>query len=124
MTDAAVTLAKERCIPCRGDTPRLTETEATGLSSAVPNWRMAANPARIERGWRFPDFVTALAFVQQISIVAEASGHHPDIAFGWGYAALSLHTHAIGGLHRNDFILAARIDALGVATLEKEEPTL
>jgi 4a-hydroxytetrahydrobiopterin dehydratase len=122
MTEDAATLAKERCIPCRGDAPPLTEDEAVALSSAIPNWRIAANPARIERGWRFPNFVTALAFVQQIAIVAEASGHHPDIAFGWGYAALSLHTHAIGGLHRNDFILAVRIDALGGAASPKEGP--
>src|ERR1700710_1080118 len=118
MTDAAASLAKERCIPCRGDTPRLTEDAAAALSCAVPRWRMAADPARIERGWRFPDFATALAFVQQVSIVAEASGHHPDIAFGWGYAALSLPTHAIRGLHRNDFILAARIAALDAGDLE------
>jgi 4a-hydroxytetrahydrobiopterin dehydratase len=110
-------LAKERCIPCHSGVNPLAEAEARALLAEVPHWRLAAEPSRIERGWRFKDFATALAFLEKVAAVAEASGHHPDIAFGWGYAAISLHTHAIRGLHRNDFILAARIDALDAGAL-------
>jgi 4a-hydroxytetrahydrobiopterin dehydratase len=111
-------LAQERCVPCHGGVASLAESEAETLLAEVPRWRLAAEPSRIERGWRFKNFATALAFVEKVAAVAEASGHHPDIAFGWGYAAISLHTHAIRGLHRNDFILAARIDALDAGALD------
>jgi 4a-hydroxytetrahydrobiopterin dehydratase len=111
-------LAKERCVPCHGGVAPLNEAEVQAMLAEVPLWRLAAGPSRIERGWRFKDFATALTFVQKVAAVAEASGHHPDIAFGWGYAAISLHTHAIQDLHRNDFILAARIDALDAGALE------
>ena len=58
----------------------------------------------------------ALRFVDRVGALAEDEGHHPDITFGWGYATISLHTHKIKGLHENDFIMAAKIDALPEAT--------
>ena len=60
--------------------------------------------------YRFPDFATALAFVNRVGALAEAEDHHPDIELGWGRVALKIWTHSIGGLSRNDFILAAKID--------------
>ena len=109
----AASLAQETCVPCHGGIPPLDLAGITALLPEVPLWQLASGPSRIERTWTFPDFATALAFVNKVGAVAEDAGHHPDIAFGWGYVRLSLHTHAIGGLHRADFILAARIDGLG-----------
>ena len=105
-------LALEVCEPCRGDTPALSAGETEQLLKEVPDWRLSEDRKRIERHFVFHDFATALDCVVRIGAVAEAAGHHPDIALGWGYVAISLHTHAIGGLSRADFVLAARIEAL------------
>lgn len=111
----APSLREKSCVPCRGGTAALTIPEAEALRVETPGWLIRDAPVRIEREWRFRDFASALAFVQMVAGLAETEGHHPDIHFGWGYVRLSLHTHVIGGLHENDFILAAKIDALSPA---------
>jgi 4a-hydroxytetrahydrobiopterin dehydratase len=105
-------LAQETCAPCRGGVPPLPATEAQALLREVPDWRLSEDGKRIERHVKFRDFASALEFVTKIGAVAEEAGHHPDLALGWGYVAVSLHTHAIGGLQRADFVLAAKINAL------------
>ena len=80
--------------------------------AAFPDWQAVDDARRIERHFRFTNFGKALDFVNRVGVIAEDEGHHPDIRFGWGYADISLQTHKIGGLHENDFILAAKIDAL------------
>lgn len=105
-------LAREACEPCRGGVPPLPRAEAEALLPEIPQWRMSADGIRISRDFSFADFAATLAFIVHVGAVAEAAGHHPDIAFGWGYATISLHTHAIGGLQRADFVLAAKIDAI------------
>jgi 4a-hydroxytetrahydrobiopterin dehydratase len=102
----------EDCVPCHGGVPPLEPSEIEALLPEVPAWRLAADPPKIQRRWIFPDFQTALDFVVAVGGVAEAAGHHPDITFGWGYVEISLYTHAIKGLQRADFVLAAKIDAL------------
>jgi 4a-hydroxytetrahydrobiopterin dehydratase len=103
-------LAARTCTACRKGTPGLDLAAARALAAQVPDWSLRDDAKRIGRSWRFADFAAAFAFVRRIADIAEAAGHHPDIAFGWGYVRISLQTHAIGGLHENDFILAARID--------------
>jgi 4a-hydroxytetrahydrobiopterin dehydratase len=105
-------LRQEDCVPCRGGVPPLDAGEIEMLLPEVPEWVLAEDPERIERSWSFANFAQALDFVVQVGVVAEAAGHHPDIAFGWGYVDLSLYTHAIGGLQRADFVLAAKIDVI------------
>lgn len=105
-------LIDRSCRPCRAGEPPLSPAEAEALLPQLVDWRILDAPQRIERRWRFADFEQALAFVQAVAGLAEREGHHPDVGFGWGYAVLSLHTHAIGGLHANDFILAAKVDRL------------
>lgn len=105
-------LAQEVCEACRGDTPPLPSTEIDALLQEVPGWRLSGDRKRLERHLKFHDFATALDYVVRIGAIAETAGHHPDLAFGWGYVALSLHTHAIGGLSRGDFVMAAKIEAL------------
>ena len=112
-------LQTEDCVPCRGGVPPLTATEIAALLPEVPGWRLAAEPPKIIRRWTFPDFQTALVFVVAVGAVAETAGHHPDVTFGWGYAEISLYTHAIKGLQRADFVLAAKIDALPTPPQEK-----
>lgn len=104
---------KERsCTPCRGGVAPLDEDAARRYLADLPDWRLASDTKRITREFRFRNFAQALAFVNEVGAIAEAEGHHPDISVGWGYAGFSLQTHKIDGLHENDFILAAKIDAV------------
>jgi 4a-hydroxytetrahydrobiopterin dehydratase len=105
-------LAQKSCTPCRGGVPPLEPDAARHLLTAVPGWELADDARKIQRSYRFRDFREALAFVGHVGALAEAEGHHPDVSFGWGYATVSLQTKKIGGLHENDFILAAKIDQL------------
>jgi len=105
-------LSSKNCTPCRGGIPPLTPEQAEAFRAQAPGWRLAEEGRRIERSFRFRDFREAFAFVQAISELAEAEGHHPDINFGWGHATVSLQTKKINGLHENDFIMAAKIDGL------------
>lgn len=99
-----------KCAPCRGSIPPLTRDQLAPLLAQVPEWTLAEDALSISRAWKFKDFKQAQEFVNKVGAVAEAEGHHPDIEFGWGYVRLKLWTHAIKGLHENDFILAAKVD--------------
>jgi 4a-hydroxytetrahydrobiopterin dehydratase len=109
-------LIQKTCTPCRGGVPPLTRDEATAYLAQVPGWELADDATEIHRTFKMGDFAGALAFVQRVGGLAEAEWHQPNIAFGWGYATISLRTKKIKGLHENDFIMAAKIDKLaGVA---------
>jgi 4a-hydroxytetrahydrobiopterin dehydratase len=103
-------LASKHCVPCHGGVPRLTGEEVEPLLAQLTGWRVVEEH-HLSKEYKFKNFADALAFVNRVGTVAEAEGHHPDISFGWGYARIEIHTHAIGGLSESDFILAARIDA-------------
>ena len=105
-------LLDRECVLCRRGAPVLSDAEREMLLTQVPGWVLADAGTRIERRFRFKAFADAFAFVEQVAVLAEAQGHHPDICFGWGYATLSLQTKVIQGLHANDFVLAAKIEAL------------
>lgn len=105
-------LTAKTCIPCRGGVPPLTRDEAERLHTEVPDWALTDGATWIEREFRFADFVSALDFVNKVGEIAERDGHHPDLSMGWGYCKVTLQTHKIKGLHENDFIVAAKIDAL------------
>ena len=105
-------LTAKTCTPCRGGVPPLGRTEAGRLLVETPGWTLSEDATRIERSFPFPDFARALAFVDKVGALAEAEGHHPDIAFGWGYCRVLFYTHKIRGLHENDFIMAAKVNTL------------
>jgi 4a-hydroxytetrahydrobiopterin dehydratase len=108
-------LAEKTCTPCRGGIPALTSEEAQRYLAQARNWALLDDGRKIERTYRFKDFREALGFVAQAGALAEAEGHHPDIAFGWGYATISLQTKKIKGLHENDFIMAVKLDRIATA---------
>lgn len=112
-------LAEKHCVPCKGGTPALTGAALASYAAQVPQWTVVREH-QLERVFKFPDFVTALAFVNRIGEVAEAENHHPDLELGWGRVAVKIYTHKIDGLSESDFILAAKIDALPQTTKEKE----
>jgi 4a-hydroxytetrahydrobiopterin dehydratase len=107
-------LARERCVACRPDSPRVTEAELGQLRSHVPQWTLVERDGvwRLERAFRFANFVEALDFTNRVGALAEAEGHHPVLLTEWGRVTVTWWTHAIGGLHRNDFVMAAKTDAL------------
>lgn len=104
-------LTSKRCAPCEAGTPPLTQTEAAGYLKQVPQWRL--QDSKIVREIKLKDFRQALAFVNRVGEIAEDEGHHPDICVSYNRVTLELSTHAIGGLSENDFIVAAKVNALG-----------
>lgn len=106
------TLADEKCVPCRGGVPALEGKELDDLAEQLgPGWKLV-NAHHLERELDFPDFASALAFVNEIGALAEEEGHHPDVFLAWGKVRISIYTHKVNGLTRSDFILAAKIDRL------------
>ena len=104
-----MSLADKRCVPCKGGTPPLKGKALEDLHREVPEW-IVVNEHHLKRAFNFPDFVSALAFVNKVGEVAEKEGHHPDILLGWGKAEVTTWTHSVDGLTESDFILAAKID--------------
>ena len=105
-------LSGRTCVPCQGGIAPLSETEARALAAETPDWSIEEGGKRLVRRFEFEDFRKAMEFVNRVADLAEAQGHHPDIAIHWNKVELVLWTHKIGGLHENDFILAAKIDRL------------
>lgn len=104
-------LATKKCVPCRGGIPPLGAEEIRPLLGQLDGWE-AVEHHHLNKTFSFEDFVSALAFVNQIGEVAEAENHHPDLSLAWGRVGVQIWTHKIGGLSESDFILAAKIDAL------------
>ncbi len=102
-------LAQKSCVPCRSGAPPLSGAELERLQQQLPAWTVQRGH-ELQRDYRFPDFASALAFVNQIGAIAEQEGHHPDIELGWGHVGVRTFTHKIDGLTESDFILAAKIE--------------
>ncbi len=108
---AGADLAREHCQVFRPGTPPLSHFEVDELADAIsPSWRV--NDELLVREFAFRDFNAAFGLATRIALLAEAEGHHPDLEIGWGRLVVRLTTHSLGGLSRNDFILAAKIDGL------------
>lgn len=107
-----MTLAEMACTACRADSPRVTQDEIAELMPQIPDWWIAEQDGepRLVREFRFGNFAEAMAFSVAIGEMAEAEDHHPALLTEWGRVTVSWWTHAIRGLHRNDFIMAARTD--------------
>lgn len=107
-------LAGEKCVACRADAPRISDGDAQGLLKNLPGWSIAVvdDVPRLTRSFTFADFKSALAFADRVGAAAEAEGHHPELLVTWGRVTVGWWTHAIGGLHRNDFVMAAKTSAL------------
>jgi len=105
-------LTAKRCQPCEGGVPTLSTHQIAEHLPAVPDWNLVDDQS-IERKWKLKNFVQALQFMQRIGELAEAEQHHPDLHLtGYRHVRVVLTTHAIGGLSENDFIIAAKIDAM------------
>jgi 4a-hydroxytetrahydrobiopterin dehydratase len=105
-------LTKQRCVACRRDAPTLTPAEIDELRPQVPEWELVREEGidRLRRAFAFRDFVQALDFTRRVGALAEEEGHHPALLTEWGRVTVTWWTHKIKGLHRNDFIMAAKTD--------------
>lgn len=109
-------LAEQHCTACRGGEDKLSVEDAKQQVSEIPGWVLSADATKIRREFKFKNWKQSFAFATQLSELAEKEKHHPDLELGWGYCNVTLQTHAIGGLHNNDFIMAAQINRLVAAT--------
>ena len=107
-------LTQQKCTACHKDAPRVTEQDITELKPQIPDWQMieVEGQPRLERTYTFPDFARAIAFTNKVAEAAEVEGHHPALLTEWGKVTVTWWTHAICGLHRNDFIMAAKTDQI------------
>lgn len=107
-------LAQQPCEACRSDSPPVSEQEIKTLQREIPEWQLVERDGirQLERVFVFRNFKQALAFTNQVGDLAEQAGHHPALLTEWGKVTVTWWTHTINGLHKNDFILAARTDAI------------
>ena len=106
-------LVGKKCKPCGKETVPFSPEEAERYRAKLPDWRLGAEARNLSREYVMKDFLAATSFIQAIARVAESEDHHPDLHLtGYRKLRIELATHAIGGLSENDFILAAKIDAL------------
>ena len=105
-------LGQERCVACRRDSPLVTDDEIAELHPLVSHWCLIEDGAvkKLRRSFRFSNFQSALDFSMVIGRLAEDEGHHPRLITEWGGVTIDWWTHKIRGLHRNDFIMAAKTD--------------
>jgi 4a-hydroxytetrahydrobiopterin dehydratase len=108
------TLQQQHCEICRSGAPPATPTEIAGFLGQLPQWQILSVDGidRLSRSFAFRNFRAALEFTDRVGALAEAEGHHPLLVTEWGQVTVQWWTHKIGGLHRNDFVMAARTDAL------------
>ena len=131
MTD----FTKKKCVPCEGGIDPLRREKVEEYLKVVPGWALRQAPAsaeasagrqdgkgvhdQIEREFKFKNFKEAMAFVNKVAAIAEEEGHHPNIyLYGWNKVRLELYTHAIGGLHENDFVIAAKVNVVNKPNLK------
>lgn len=109
-----ITLAEKNCEACRSGAPLATETEVASYMQELQGWRVAdvAGVKHLKKNFTFKNFAQALRFTDQVGALAEQENHHPAILTEWGRVTVSWWTHKIGGLHANDFIMAAKTDRL------------
>ena len=108
-------LLEKKCVPCEGGAIAFDISEIHNYQKKVDGWDVLKDDKKnffLEKNFKFKNFLESQNFVNEVGKISEIEGHHPDIKFGWGYAKISVTTHAIKGLSENDFILAAKIDVI------------
>lgn len=107
-------LLQKKCVPCEGGTPPLEETEIEAYLLQLRDGWQVLDTKKLTRKFKFKNFKEAMAFANRVADIAEGEGHHPDFHISYNRVMLELTTHAISGLSENDFIMAAKIDAIGI----------
>lgn len=105
-------LLSMRCTPLKGADAQLSVNACETFLELLPEWTLAADQRSISKDYRFADFHHCMAFVNALAWIAHREDHHPDLEVGYGHCRVRLNTHDVGGLSINDFICAAKIEAL------------
>lgn len=105
-----MSLADQKCIPCRGGIPAMERSRAEALLRELDGDWLPNPDGHLERTYSFEDFTKAMAFANKVAEIAEAEGHHPDLYIAWGKCRVEIWTHKIRGLTESDFYLAAKAD--------------
>jgi len=105
-------LASKRCAPCTSETPRVSGDSAKKLAAQIPKWSVASDEKSITRRYEFENYYETMAFVNALAWIAHREDHHPDLVVGYKTCEVRYSTHANGGLSENDFVCAAKVDAL------------
>ena len=115
-------LNSQQCVACRRDSPPVTDAEVAELAPQVPGWDLVTEGGvrKLDRVFRFKDFEQALSFTRAVGVAADSEGHHPRLVTEWGRVQVTWWTHKIRDLHVNDFIMAAKSDAIYLGT-DREE---
>lgn len=115
------TLAQERCVPCTGEVPALTDAEAQELHMSAPMWEMTLvdGVKTLRRQFEFDKYTDGLIYATRVGRLAQEQDHHPTITIGYKKVTVDWNTHAIRGLHRNDFIMAAKSDEAFLTLLDE-----
>jgi len=103
-----------KCVACRGGEPTVTDAEITDFLMQVPEWQISEvdDVKRLQRVFKLKNFIEAVAFTNKVGMIAEKEDHHPLIITEWGRVTVQWWTHKIRGLHKNDFIMAAKTDEI------------
>ena len=109
-------LVKQKCEACRADAPRVTDDELPDLLKQIPDWQPITTDSvlKLNKVFNFNNYAEAISFTNKIAELAEEEDHHPAILLEWGKVEVTWWTHKIGGLHKNDFIAAAKTDQLNI----------
>ncbi|MBR9906552.1 4a-hydroxytetrahydrobiopterin dehydratase [Pseudidiomarina donghaiensis] len=107
-------LKQQKCEACNANAPQVTDAELAELVREIPEWTPVVRDGvmQLEREFKFKNFKQALAFTNRVGEIAEEEFHHPTLTTEWGKVTVTWWTHAINGLHKNDFIMAARTDGV------------
>jgi len=105
-------LAELKCVACRAGEPAMTENEIADMLPQIPEWQLVTQDdlPRLQRPFKFKNYALAVEFANRIAAIAEEEDHHPLIVLEWGKVTIQWWTHAVKGLHKNDFIMAAKTD--------------
>ena len=107
-------LIQQKCVACRADAPRVADDELPDLLKQIPDWQPITNDSvlKLNKVFNFDNYSDAISFTNKIAQLAEEEDHHPAILLEWGRVEVTWWTHKIGGLHKNDFIAAAKTDLI------------
>ena len=107
-------LTSQKCVACQADAPKVTDDELVEFIKEIPDWEPITQDSilKLSRVFNFDDYAKAVQFSNQVADLAEEEDHHPAILLEWGKVQVTWWTHKILGLHKNDFIAAAKTDKL------------
>jgi 4a-hydroxytetrahydrobiopterin dehydratase len=105
-------LTEKKCQACEGGVPPVGPIEAKRLLDQIPGWVLDKDAKYLERKFKFKGFYATMSLVNAVAYMAQKEGHHPDMQVGYDYLTIKFTTHAIDGLSENDFICAAKVNAL------------